>query len=253
MVNQCVILAAGRGSRLLLKDQSKSLHRICEESLLERHLRLFSRFGITHFWIVVGYLSDQIRQTLSQHISNSYTVNFIENIEWERGNGVSVLKAKKCVTSPFLLVMADHIFSEEAVSVFCSESNKRNKIVTLAVDVPGYHNRHIDLADVTKVKLSGLNIVKIGKNLTDYDVYDTGLFQCQSGLFNALENSIALGDESLSGGVSVLAQKEAVDTFNIAPHFWCDVDTPQDANSAQFFLRNEDKKSTNFVSSDNRY
>lgn len=235
MIKTVVILAAGTGSRLLLNNQSKPLHQMGTESLIARHLRMFSVRGVTRFVIVVGYLSDQVKASVTAIKKDHYDVVFVENMEWTRGNGLSVLQARNEVDSDFFLIMADHIFEDAVLDVFMQQGSP-NAPVTLAIDLPGPSNLHIDLDDVTKVKLSGDRIVDIGKSLAEYDAYDTGLFRCAPLLFDALATSAAAGNESLSGGILVLAQQGAIDTVSIHPHIWFDIDTPQDIISANRFL-----------------
>ena len=235
MIKTVVILAAGTGSRLLLNNQSKPLHQLGAESLIARHLRMFSARGVTRFVIVIGYMSDQVKAAVTAIKQDHYEVVFVENAEWTRGNGLSVLHARGDVNTDFFLIMADHIFEDAALDLFMKQGAS-DVSVTLAIDLPGPSNSHIDLDDVTKVKLNGDRVVDIGKSLTDYDAYDTGLFRCSTALFDALKTSISAGNESLSGGVLVLAQQGAINTVSIHPYTWFDIDTPQDIISAKQFL-----------------
>jgi Predicted sugar nucleotidyltransferases len=61
--------------------------------------------------------------------------------------------------------------------------------------------------DATKVKTVDHEIELIGKDLSNYDGIDTGIFICNPVLFDVLEQSISKGDDGLSGGIKILAQR----------------------------------------------
>jgi len=86
------------------------------------------------------------------------------------------------------------------------------------------HRTLADLDDVTKVHSEHGHIRHIGKQLTQYDAYDTGIFLCTPGLFGALKSSMEQGDDSLSGGVYRLAEKNLAHVHDIEGRFWLDAD-----------------------------
>jgi len=89
-------------------------------------------------------------------------------------------------------------------------------------------NPLIDLEDVTRVKTEGGKIRDIGKNLKDYNGFDTGLFVCTPAIFDALERcEKETGDTSLSGAVRGLASSGRANAVDINGHFWIDVDDPE--------------------------
>ena len=54
----------------------------------------------------------------------------------------------------------------------------------------------------------GGKINNIGKGLTDFNGFDTGIFRCPPAIFGALERCAAeSGDTSLSGAVRVLGRR----------------------------------------------
>ena len=98
----------------------------------------------------------------------------------------------------------------------------------LIVDRPAKSNAHIDLEDVTKVKSHGTFIDQIGKELQDYNFYDTGLFVARPSIFEALEECIAQGGESISNMVQLMASRQRAFVQEVSDCFWNDVDTPTD-------------------------
>ncbi|HDO33918.1 MAG TPA: nucleotidyltransferase, partial [Chromatiales bacterium] len=66
----------------------------------------------------------------------------------------------------------------------------------------------------------------VGKVIRDYNAIDTGVFLCTPVLFDALEESFARGDESISGAMNVLAEWDKARSFDIKDRLWVDVDDP---------------------------
>jgi choline kinase len=76
-------------------------------------------------------------------------------------------------------------------------------------------------------------VTAIGKTLDPYDALDTGLFLCQSSVFDALDESCRAGDSTLSGGIRRLAARNLVRGVDIGDAPWWDVDTVADLATAQ--------------------
>lgn len=227
---KCIILAAGRNTRL---DNGipKSMLKVGDETLMERHIRLFRHIGVTQFCVITGYRHQMLEAffaSRTEYISSA--VQLIHNPEFDRANGVSLNCASDWVGSsdePFFFTMADHFFTEAFLKeVIKAVANV--KTLTLVVDRPSEINKHIDLEDVTKVKTSKGLIVEIGKQLKEYDCYDTGLFMARKVMFEHLRTSIANGGDSISNMVQALAGKGLADVYEVNGHFWNDVDTPSD-------------------------
>ncbi len=232
---KALIIAAGRGSRLkgLTKDEPKPLIKLLGLSLVERVILTAKRAGIDEFVMVIGYLGERIREELGDGDRYGVKVTYIENREWERGNGVSVLKAKELLNEEFVLLMADHLFDVEILHSLLKTRLEGDECV-LVVDKrpPDY----IDLREATKVKVRDDKIVDIGKRMKEYDAIDCGIFLCTQSIFKALDESIKDGDETLSGGINVLSRAGRVKAFEIKDNFWIDIDTKSDYNKAEKIL-----------------
>ena len=227
----CIILAAGKNTRL---DNGipKSMLKIGDETLLERHLRQFTKFGIENFCIVTGYrhhfLEDFI-ETLDISIKTRITV--VHNSKFDLANGISLFQAKSWVEensiNDFFYTMADHYFSEPFVEQALSSKFSEN-VLSLVVDKPSQTNEHIDLDDVTRVQSDGELIQTIGKHLERYDYFDTGLFHGRREMFDYLEKSILAGKDSISNMVQLLTESKQASVKEVSGHFWNDVDTQAD-------------------------
>ena len=113
-VNQCLILAAGNGTRIrsVSAGLPKPLVDFRGKPILEHVIRRAQRAGIEKFVIVVGYRSDLIRGWFDDR-SLGASVTWVENPDYHKSNGISALMAKDEIHENFLLLMADHIFEPE--------------------------------------------------------------------------------------------------------------------------------------------
>ena len=231
---KCLIIAAGRGSRLSKKNKPKPLVLLLGIPLVERIICTVNETGINDFYVVTGYEAETTKiflENLAQNININITTIF--NDQWENAeNGVSVLKAQDYLKEPFLLLMSDHLFDPAIVCELMSQPLKNDEI-SLVVD-RNKTSPFVDMEDVTRVKTKSGKIQNIGKGITDYNGFDTGIFKCSPAIFEALENSIKKNDDtSLSGGVRNLASESRAKAFEIDNHFWIDVDDPSAFKKAE--------------------
>lgn len=233
---KCLIIAAGQGSRLRSLAEVKPLIALKNIPLIDRVIDSSMQAGVDDFYVVVGYQGARIRSHLEQvSRAKEVPITIIENEEWERANGVSVLKAQQYLKEPFFLLMSDHIFDPEIARLLKRQSPE-NKGVLLAVD-ENLENPFVDMDDVTRVLAERNHIKKIGKGIEAYNCFDTGIFLCDPLLFSAIEKSSReVGDDSLSGGVRILAEEGHAKVMPINGLFWCDIDDPKYFKQAEKYL-----------------
>jgi choline kinase len=221
-----LILAAGNGKRLATRSGQlpKPLVRLHGRPLLEHVMRGAHEAGIERFVIVVGYRGQLIRQWWKNSPVRNFPVRWVENPEYLKDNGISVLRAKPEINDPFLLLMADHIFETETARALLHQPIRDGEVI-LAVDKN--IDSVFDLDDATKVNVRGERILNIGKNLNLYNALDTGMFHCTPALFEALEKAMFNWNCSLSDGMRLLAQSGQFRAFDIGHTHWQDVDTPE--------------------------
>jgi len=219
----CLIIAAGMGTRMAHRSDSKPLLEVEGYALIERVIMTANDAGLTRFVIVTGHHGEQLQHFLHE-VADSVGVDiqFVQNNEWTRANGLSVYCAHVKLNKPFFLLMSDHLFDPQIIRSMNQQRPPQGGLL-LGVD-DNLDNPMIDLADVTKVHSDNGHIRHIGKQLTGYDAFDTGIFLCTPGLFDALQISMAKGDDSLSGGVYQLAEKGLAHVHDIEGRFWLDVD-----------------------------
>jgi len=241
-ISRALIIAAGIGSRLhsVTNGKPKPLTRILGLSLIERALINLKKCGVEDCTIVIGYEGDEIKKELGYGEKCGVKITYIENNEWDKGNGVSVLKAKGVLSNnnhdKFFLLMSDHIFSSRILEDLKNMNLEENDCVLVVDKKP---KKHIDLADAMKVRIENGNIVDIGKKLENYNGVDCGIFVLTPYIiFKALEESIKCDDDTLSGGIRILGRSRQIRTFNINGHYWIDVDTENDYLKAERILLN---------------
>ena len=223
---QCLILAAGKGTRLRRASHGlpKPLVNFRGKPILEHIILRARQAGINNFVIVVGYGSELIRRWFNQRFRGKVSVRWVENREYEKQNGISALKARDVLQQNFLLLMADHIFEPQTARVLVEQPLAPGEVI-LAVD-PNI-NGVFDLDDATKVRRDGNHIVDIGKEISDYDALDTGMFLCGPTLFDTLQSVVKNGNCSLSDGMRQLAQERCLRALDIGEAGWQDLDTPE--------------------------
>lgn len=221
---KCLIIAAGKGSRMAARGDSKPLVPLGGIPLIERVILTVMEAGVTEFYVVTGYNGDKIQERLTAFSQkHPAAVDFIHNDQWEKQNGISVLCARGKLRESFFLLMSDHLFDSAIIKELRSEGIGQGE-VKLAVDMRIKSNPLVDLDDVTRVLVENGRIRDIGKTIPVYNAFDTGIFLGTPALFDALEESIVDGDTSLSGGIRKMAHKQKARVFDIGNRSWIDID-----------------------------
>ncbi len=227
-ISEAVILMAGEGSRLRGSDNTflKPFVPVLGRPLILYTLDVLIRAGIKTVNFVVGYESGRMIEQVRQLIPVGLSASFIENRDWQKQNGISLLAAADRISKPFLLTMSDHLFDGAVVGRLLDsfDSDYLNVAVDRKLD------SIFDLEDAMKVQTRENRVIDIGKNLLDYDAIDIGVFVCPLEIFDYLErakSSSGRSDCSLADGVRLMARHNKVRAMNIGDSWWQDVDTPQ--------------------------
>lgn len=233
---QCLIIAAGQGKRLAARGDSKPLVQIGGRPLIEWVILAAKKADLQDIVVVTGYNSIKLTGFLNKlSRREKLSIKTVFNNDWEKENGISVLKAKDHIQDKFILLMADHLFTGDILSRLKTQPCGDNGLV-LTVDFQIQGQPYVDLADVTRVQVEAGQIKAIGKQLTDFNAFDTGIFLCTPFLFSALEKSGQMGNNTLSGGVQILADQGKAGTMNVDGSFWIDVDDETALDKAERLL-----------------
>ncbi|GAW92093.1 NTP transferase domain-containing protein [Calderihabitans maritimus] len=234
---KALVIAAGEGSRLRVSGYHgvKPLYPLLGLSLIERVLLTLREAGIREVVLVIGFRGQEIKDYLGDGSRLGVKIQYIDNPSWSAGNGTSVLAAEKVLQGErsFLLTMADHIVSQEAVERLIKVRPREHEIY---VGADFKLDRIADLEEATKILVSDGKITAIGKKLNEFQAVDCGLFHATPALFDALKEAQVQGNSSLSDGIMVMARQGQALVCDIGDTWWIDVDKPDDARLARKVL-----------------
>ena len=219
----CLIIAAGHGSRLRDISPSKPLTPVAGVPLIEHVARAAAAGGARAFTVVTGHEAERL-ETFLAGLSERLGLPIVpvRIADWDRPNGYSVLAGADAIGGDYLLTMSDHLFDPEIVRLLLAAPAAA---LTLAVD-RDLSNPLLDMDDATKVELGADGAIeRIGKTLDRFDAIDTGLFRATPALAEAIRAAVADGGAgSLSDGVQRLADQGKATTVEIKGARWLDVD-----------------------------
>jgi choline kinase len=222
-MKRAIVLAAGRGERLVTGlSFPKPLKRVGGIPLIVHTLRNLERAGVREVAVVVGYLGDVLERGLSRY-DFDLALRFVQNDEFDKPNGTSLLKARAFVTEPTFVLMSDHLWAPELITPIDQyELGEGESVLGIDHDIA----RCIDIPDATKVCIEGDRITAISKQLPSYHALDTGVFKITGGLIEELARLDGPDGCSLSAGVQALAARGLMKTVSVGSAMWIDVDTP---------------------------
>ncbi len=238
---KALILAAGQGTRLRTVGDTKPLVQLLGLGLIERTILTAKKSGIKEFCIVVGYHGEKIREHLSDGKKYGVKIQYVQNDQWTRGNAISILKARDHFKESFVLLMTDHNYDRRILDQLLKTKIGKDECILCVDKNP---KDHLNIDDATKVRTVDHRIETIGKDLSDYNCIDTGIFICNPIIFDVLEQSISEGDEGLSGGIKILAERHKMRYMPLGDNFWIDIDDKTDRKNAELLICNKLKKDT---------
>lgn len=232
----CLVIAAGMGTRLKEFGDSKPLIPVRDVPLIERVMVNAYRAGCRKFTVVTGHKADEVEAYLkSAAMRLSCEIKICRNERYHAPNALSVLAARGHIETPFLLSMCDHIFDPLIVADLIQQPVRDDEVI-LAID-GRLGNPMVDMADVTRVLEKDGLIRDIGKGIRSYNAFDTGLFLAGNGLFDAIEEARSVGSEvNISAAIMRLAARDKARTWDIGERFWIDVDDPAALRKAESYL-----------------
>ena len=231
---KAVILAAGRGKRISahMNDKPKPLIPIFGKPLIEYPLEALKENGIEKCVIVVGYKAEKIREYLGNGEKYGLKIEYVYNPEFDDGNGISLYYARQLLdeNEPFLVLMADHLVDSEIVKrALQSIENKP----LLCIDYsPKYSPQ---LKDATRVLINTEGYIQdIGKELTEWNGVDTGVFILDKRIFEAIEKVKGKTRASLSKCIKrMISDGVKLWACDVSGLFWLDIDLPEDLEFAE--------------------
>ena len=232
-----VIIAAGQGNRLWQKTNGtpKTLLPFGSGTVLSTIVDNFVQAGVREFVFVLGYNSHIIKEYVQSLNKEDISVEIAYNNRWQLGNGLSVLAAQSVVgEETFILSMSDHLVAPSALQRIVQAPDERNQLL-----VDPRINDVFDIDDATKVVVEDDRIENIGKEISDYNAVDCGIFKLTPRFFTAMNEQAQKGQDSISAGIrQLIAQNDMHAVYIGANDFWIDVDTPEAYHHAEkYFLQ----------------
>ena len=164
-----IILAAGRGSRLMpyTKTLPKCLTELSQKPLLHWQIEALQSSGINNITIVIGYLGNQIKKA-TQRYANILWVN---NPNWAETNMVeSLMCAQSYFCNDFIVSYSDIIYQLSVLEALTATDSD----ILVAVDTgwANYWSSRFDdpLSDAESLRMSSAgNIIEIGNKVSVLD------------------------------------------------------------------------------------
>jgi len=236
---KAVILAAGRGSRLipLTNIIPKPLLRIKDRPLIVNSIQTLYEVGIKKIALVVGFKGDTILEETAHLNLSDLEIQHIFCEEWERGNGISLFYSREFIgKDDFILLMSDHILDKEILEKLLEIEKKEKDFVACIAHVkinPRTKSEYLKkvIEESTKILKNEKNeVLRFGKKLKDFNGIDIGAFLCKPKVFEALEELKKEKKEvTVTDCMNRLIEKgNRIIGCDVTGHFWKDVDTLED-------------------------
>lgn len=172
---QCVILAAGKGTRMrpLTDTLAKPLIKVCGKTILD-HIVESLPSEVDELVLVVGYREEQIRAHCGE-VFHGRKVTYVTQEDYAGGTGDALMCAKDSVNGKFLFMYADDIHGADALQRVVQEEHA---MLGMHSDTPerfGVLVQHEDgtLKEILeKPKEPPSNLVNIGGFVVDHSIFE---------------------------------------------------------------------------------
>ncbi len=229
---QCVILAAGKGTRLkpLTDNIPKPLVKICGEPIL-KYIVLSLPEVVDEIILVVNYLEEQIRA----YCGNNFCGRKVKYVTQENpagGTGEALRSALPLLKDEkFLFMYADDIHGKEALeevvqrpyAILAATSETPEKFGVLSLNKDG------TLKEIKeKPKNPTTNLINIGGMVMDKSIFSYQVKRSES------------GELYLTDMISVFAKERKVDV--VPQDLWIPIGYPEDIEKAEAIICPDFKK-----------
>ncbi|PIE78971.1 MAG: hypothetical protein CSA15_05080 [Candidatus Delongbacteria bacterium] len=245
MVENAVILAAGRGSRLLdySKDFPKPMTTINNRSIINNLIHNLDNFNVKTIVVITGYmynvLEDHIIEYKNRNNLNCEIV-FIRNLIYDKTNNIySLWLAKDYLKKGFYLFEAD-IFCDQKVLERLTDSQDENiAVVGKFLDsMNGTIVEHKDNYEIEKMvlKKDQIDNFDYSKAYKTVNFYKIGESFSKNYFLESLEKEITTENTSSYYELIIKRAIEEGITINslvLNQEKWWEIDTPEDLSYAK--------------------
>lgn len=227
-----IILAAGRGSRLLplTTDLPKCLLPIGNTTVLGMQLDTLAKQGVKTATVITGFNNDMVNAEIKARQGGPRVKTLFNPFFQVADNLASCWMARKTMNRDFLLINGDTLFTPELLQTVLSAPAKD---IAVTIDQKGHYD-----GDDMKVTLNGEQLTAIGKTLplTETDGESIGMLRIMNDgpkIFrNELKRLMKTPDGTKSWFLSAIhglaIAGQHIDTINIKGADWSELDTPED-------------------------
>jgi choline kinase len=235
---RAVVLAAGDGGRLGAHTAAvpKPLVRLAGRPIVDYTLDALVAVGVTDVTVVVGYREAQVRAALAETAPDGLRIAYVTNPRFHAGASLSLRAARQAVKGePFLLLMSDHILSEELLGALLAAHEAAPALSFVAADSAPHDAAYTH--EATKLLTDGgayARVLAIGKQLPQSTALDTGAFLLAADAWEAID--AAPEDCELSVVFGELIARGGLYAADVSGAFWYDIDTAEDLAAAAAIL-----------------
>ena len=234
-IEAALILAAGRGSRLLphTRDVPKCLLDLGDCTILDYQLERFRAVGVRDVILVAGYRSDLVRAACAARPE----VTVVENPDYAVTNSLHSLSLAQPLLRDrgFYLCNGDVVFHPEILELLAGTPEPAALTLDSASELD---------EEEMKVRLSGRRVAEISKALPVARAHgeSLGLLKFAAAAGTALlEAACQLVRRGQGGDWAPRAFNEVLDrhplaAIDIGDRAWVEVDTPEDLERARAFV-----------------
>lgn len=223
-----VILAAGRGSRLIerTKGVPKCLLRFGESSIIEHQVAALRECGIRSINAVIGYRASCIQRVLGR------SVRYIRNELFRYTNSLySLWLARDCFQNGFILINGDVLFYPDILEGLLRSPHRDAIAVQRKSEFDG---------EEMKVQLDQDRILAISKTLPNRRAYGESLGMAKFSAAGGKALIPVMRDLIENGGASqwaprafdAIAGRYPIHAYEVGTQPWIEIDFPEDADLA---------------------
>ena len=234
---KAVILAAGEGTRLNKgwTIVPKPLLEVGKKTIIEHTILSLKEAGIKDFIIVVGFMSEHIKDYLRDGFEHGVNIEYVYNKNYKSSLLNSLTLVKDKITEPFVLCMADLFFPSQIIKDLIQNDTSHHHV---CIDKKLSKIRRVE--EKYKVQTMNNNVLQVSHVLPTYNAIDCGIYLLQNSIFQTIETCLEQGKNSLPLIITELAIQGQFKVHDIDEHEVIDIDRDKDVEYVQNeVLKNE--------------
>lgn len=245
MINKIVVMAAGKGTRMLelSADKPKHLIDVKDRPFLYYSLKNIQAAGFAEIILVVGHKKEKMAE-FAQQYSQEFNLQLVDQFEKmgteKYGTAMPVVATEEVIDGEdFVVINGDDLYAVEDLKRMRELDNNFNYAGGMATDDPSpYGLFKIDGDDFLEriIEKPKPNIDFDASRPRDYTV-NIGMYKFTPEIFTAIKN-IGLsprGEYELTDAVSLLAKEKKVKTVPVTGK-WKSFTNPDDVKKMEEYL-----------------